>query len=237
MSATPSTRQFVQPAPPIRYGLLSRFADWFHGWRDGRRGLPAAEPSANLVSPAEEALIRAARDAFAHEWIRLEFDLAEPLQRRADAQVRRTFAARVLVEAERELDECLPVPPADELTIRRDGERIASASLVQARRRAEHRRRREALHVVARQARVRLAQIDAEIASFSESAVRRLAIRQARVRRLHQHTQRRLASYRRSLVRWHPKGALIVAELEATKPAIPEWAIAYGSHNPDHMLP
>ena len=51
-----------------------------------------------------------------------------------------------------------------------------------------------------------------------------------RVERIHEHIHRRLAVYRRALVRAHPDGAWVNAVLSPQAPEIPGWALpdAYG---------
>jgi hypothetical protein len=74
---------------PVRYGQWRRLADGFHGWRDGRKGIPARSPLVRspgpLTTPHREVLIRLAQDAFAQEYLVHQRLSAETIRRIAAA--------------------------------------------------------------------------------------------------------------------------------------------------------
>ena len=70
---------------PIRYGQWRRLTDAYHGWRDGRKTIPARFPQipapGPVTTPHREALIRLAQDAFAQEYLDYQRLVAETYRR------------------------------------------------------------------------------------------------------------------------------------------------------------
>src|SRR5262249_38250659 len=120
---------------PVFYGPFARFADWYHGWRDGWAEIPPKPKTRNrrpdpVTTPHQEALIRRAQDAFAHERLRLEAGRSDLLKRLVHAQVRHERARTALDRAERELVDASVPPTEAELAQRRFGEERRDERLV-----------------------------------------------------------------------------------------------------------
>lgn len=211
---------------PVRYGRWKRWADAYQGWRDGRAGIPQAPKSPGPVTTAHrEALIRLAQDAFGREYVRYQ-TLSAPAHRTIMAERARLATAKLTLAAARaEIDRQAPdLSPADE-TRRRFGEAHQHEAVVLRRRRREHRELRASL-----QERVRLAQrevgdIEAEMNRAIEEAKQHHKAAATRVGRIHEHIHRRLAIYRRALVRAHDQGAWVNAALSVDDPRMPGWAL------------
>lgn len=212
---------------PIRYGPLARFADWYHGWRDGWAEIPSPEPSRSrpVTTPHRDALIRRAQDAFEHVRLRHEADRARLLARQAMASARRTYTLDRAARAEERLRAVATPLSVEERTRRRVGEDRRDGRIVVLRRLREQDRLVRAARTAVQRVQAELAQLDGEIAATSEEAAQQLKAAAAQVRRIHEHTHRRLASYRRRLVRTHSNGAWVNDVLGSPSPEIPGWAL------------
>jgi ABC-type multidrug transport system ATPase subunit len=76
-----------------------------------------------------------------------------------------------------------------------------------------------------------VAAIEANLARARQEAEQHHKAAAIRVRRIHEHIHRRLAVYRRALIRAHPHGAWVNEVLSVVAPEIPGWAL------PDAYLP
>lgn len=220
---------------PIRYGQWRRLTDAYHGWRDGRARIPARLPKVPAAGPAttphRDALIRLGRDAFAQEHLDYQRLVARAHRRIMAGQVRLTAAKDSLTWSNSVLElESEPLA-AERMTRRRLGEEKHAQSVI------VQRRHREQEKVIARaragvaRAQGHVAEIEAELAADVQEAVQHHRVAVVRVQRIHEHVHRRLAVYRRSLVRAHPEGAWANSVLSPKTPEIPGWAL------PDAYLP
>ncbi len=219
----------------IWYGPFARLADSWHGWRDGRNGIPERPAPRGRAdggevrvlrptTPQREYLIRMANDAFEHERLRLYALRAEAeivaaqaeqrLQRREESVAR---AAAALVEAK------LPLTPEEESVRHHPIEdRLPEIGV---------RRRRQLgwlknVRSFERRLRKATEERDAEeerLAGAARLAEQHQAAVQARVVRIQEHFQRRIAAYRRRLVRSHPDSAWVNTALGVGDPAMPTW--------------
>jgi len=205
------------------YSLLARCSDWFHGWRDGRAGVPDPR-RAIATTPHREVLIRRALDAFEHERLRLEAGKAVAATMRARASSRHEEAQIALTFAERQLATIEPDLAAAELDHRRYAEAQLNPTMVRLRRSREHARSRIQFATAVEEARRRLAATAGELAAERDADDRRLLVTQTRVRRVYEHTHRRLAAYQRQLLRSHPDGAWVSELMDGRQPRVPDWA-------------
>ncbi|MCP2250618.1 ATP-binding cassette domain-containing protein [Lentzea aerocolonigenes] len=204
------------------------FGSWWHGFRDGRLGIP--NPGARST-PHREVLIRGAHEAFEKE--RVEHEALSTADREELVRLR-TFRVHVverLVRAEAELARA-EVPPSEaELTARRPGEERRGVAVVRMRRGREHLGAVVAAKGLALSAKADLDRLDAEIAAMADRVDRHLTVASVRVRRIHRLTHRRIAAYLRSLVRAHPRGSAALAGINRLDPGLPEWI------NPERVRP
>ena len=220
---------------PIRYGQWRRLSDAYHGWRDGHARIPARAPrvptAGPVTTPHRDALIRLARDAFAQEHLDYQRLVAQAHRRIMAGQVRLAAARESLTWASSVLDlEAQPLA-SEQVTRRRLGEEQHAETVIVQRR---HRERdkdiaRARAGVVRAQAHV--AEVEAELAADVQEAAQHHQAAAVRVQRIHEHVHRRLAVYRRSLVRAHPEGAWANSVLSPKTPEVPGWAL------PDAYLP
>jgi ABC transport system ATP-binding/permease protein len=219
----------------IFYGPFARFADWYHGWRDGQAGIPprpdpGREPPPKLGVPRKivttahrEALIRWAQGGFTRERERLERAKADAEDRLAAILVRRDRAEGAISRAEATLAEIAkPLTPEERLR-RRFGEEDRPESVVVQRRLREQQRRVSAAQAAVDQAHQALAGIEAQRAATAGEIEQHWQIARTRILRIHLHAHRRLASYRRSLIRAHPYGAWVNDAMGITQPELPLW--------------
>ncbi len=61
-------------ARPIRYGLAQRCSDWYHGWRDARANVPAADGDGPVMTPTQRVLVHTAEVAAESERLLFELD-------------------------------------------------------------------------------------------------------------------------------------------------------------------
>lgn len=212
---------------PIRYGPFARVADWYQGWRDGWSGIPHRPRTRGhrVTTAHREVLIRRAQDAFDHEYLRMEALLHGPGQTRVDAEARRQGSLAMLDRAEAENAVLSrPLSPAD-LAWRRAGEKVADPRIVAERRRREQHRRRMGVLGIVRDVRRELTDAESRLARAEHEVALQREVTYARVRRIHEHTHRRLAAYRRRLVRSHPDGAWVNQVMGVLDPEVPRWAL------------
>jgi ABC transport system ATP-binding/permease protein len=240
-SAQPPGRAGVAGKPlkasvrPILYGPFARYADWYHGWRDGRAGIPGrpkpgiepprklGEPRRIVTTAHREALIRCAQGGFTKEKERLERSKADAEDRIAAILVKRDQARDALSRAEDALAAVVePLPPEERLS-RRLGEEDRPDTVVIQRRLREQRRRVAAAQAAVNQARQVLAEIEADSAATASEIEQHWQIARTRVLRIHVHVHRRLAAYRRRLIRAHSHGAWVNDAMGITQPELPLW--------------
>jgi ABC-type multidrug transport system ATPase subunit len=220
---------------PIRYSQWRRWADSFHGWRDGRAGIPARLPAVVAAGPAttghREALIRQAQDTFGYEHLEYRRRVAEP-HRRIMAERARLAAARAALDwatAAFTVESAALAGP--ETRRRRLGEEHHPETVIVQRRHRDHQKllARARADVIRSQAEVTSIEADLDKAVEEARQLHQAAI--LRVVRIHEHIHRRLACYRRALIRAHPDGAWVNSVLSVRAPEIPGWAL------PDAYLP
>ena len=220
---------------PIRYSQWSHWADAFQGWRDARAGIPG-QPQAGarpgpVTTPHREGLIRLAQDVFASEHLEYQRLVAGPHRRIMAEQARLETAKSALTWAQLAFDMEPAVPAGPELTRRRLGEERHPDTLVIQRRRKEHEKLRARAQAVVTRAQAEVTTIEADLAAAVQEAKQQHDAAIVRVERFHEYIHRRLAVYRRALVRFHPDGAWVNSVLSVRAPEIPGWAL------PDAYLP
>jgi ABC-type multidrug transport system ATPase subunit len=220
---------------PVRYGSWRRFTDAFQGWRDGRAGIPARIPGiperGPVTTPHREALIRLAQDAFAQEHLDYQRLVSDAHRRIMARRVRLGAAGESLTWTQSVLElESQPLT-REQLLRRRHGEAHHPDTVI------VQRRQREQQKAVARArsaivaARKEVAEVEAALADDMQEAEQQHRAATVRVQRIHEHIHRRLAVYRRSLIRAHPDGGWVNSVLSVQAPEIPGWAL------PDAYLP
>lgn len=206
------------------YGPLARAADLWHGWRDGSAGMP--DPSRGVATTGyRETLIRRAQDAFEHERLWMESRRAAALVRLADARSRHEAAGAGLRLATERLDELQRAAPQVDMTELRYREERRPAVMIRLRRTREHGRRLAGARAELARARQAVDAVRQEIAVAEEEVDREILVALSRVRRIHEHTHRRLSAYRRRLVRTHPDGTWVNEIMDSIEPSIPGWAV------------
>jgi ABC transport system ATP-binding/permease protein len=222
------TQRPSEPYVPRNYPVHLRLVDRHHANRDAAAALPALDQEGALGTPMPEYLGRGAAALQQREWIRCQEDCAEL---RADLEIVRSQLAeaeRTSAEAEAAVRE-LAAPATDEdLTRRRGGEDRTDESVVRTRRAQERSRRLAASRATAARAAERAAALTVQL----RQAETRIAVRQelaaARAVHIHEQTMRRVVAYYRQLVRRHPDGARINAQLKLGGPELPSWAAPAG---------
>jgi len=214
---------------PIRYGQWRRLADSYHGWRDGRKGIPARSPlvplPGPLTTPHREVLIRLAQDAFAQEYLVHQRLSAETIRRIAAGQARLAAAREALTWASSAEDMESRELSAAQATRRRLGEEHHPPQVIVQRRLRDQQRLIARARAQVARARAEIAEIEAELADDMQEARQQHQVAVARVQRIHEYTHRRLAIYRRSLIRAHPDGSWANSALSPKEPLIPGWAL------------
>jgi ABC-type multidrug transport system ATPase subunit len=209
--------------------------DAFQGWRDGRAGIPAKHSETAPIGPAttphREALIRQAQDAFGYEHLAYRRLVAEPHRRIMAERARLDAARSALSWARSAYDmESGNLTPEDTRRRRLGEEHHPEAVIVERRRRDHHKVRARAQAAVTR-AQTDVMAIEASVAEAAQEAEQHHKAAVIRVERIHEYVHRRLAVYRRALIRAHPDGAWANAALSVSAPEIPGWAL------PDAYLP
>ena len=207
-----------------RYGPFARLADWYHGWRDGRAGVPDRERGV-ATTAHREMLIRRAQDAFELERLVLEERSDAAMRALAAATESRRQTALRLAEAHGRLAAMPTAPEPAVLTARRPGEERRDEAIVRLRRAREHDWRRRRGESTVSRARRELEAVARKRAALRDAVDREILAARGRVRRIHEHTHRRLAVYRRKLVRVHPQGAWVNVVMDSVAPELPGWAV------------
>ena len=217
---------------PIRYSQWQRWADAYHGWRDGRSGIPERPKVPGAVTtPHREALIRLAQDTFAREHLDYLSLVAEP-HRRIQAERARLRAAQSALSWTRSAFDMESRDLTEPETKRRRlGEERHAETLIVQRRRKEHEKLRAHAHSTVARAQSGATAIEADLAQAEQEAKQHHQAAVLRVNRIHEHIHHRLAVYRRALVRSHPNGVWVNWALSVQAPEIPAWAL------PDAYLP
>jgi len=216
----------------VSYSQWQRWADAYHGWRDGRAGIPARPPLPGPVTTGHrEALIRQAQDAFAYEYLRYLERVAEPHRRIASERARLDAASLAQTWAESALDMESGALTEPESRRRRLGEKHHPETVILQRRRREHSKLVARARANAASARSNQAEVKARLDDAIEEARKEHRAAVTRVERIHEHIHHRLAVYRRSLVRAHDDAAWANAALSPLAPELPRWAL------PDGYLP
>jgi ABC-type glutathione transport system ATPase component len=220
---------------PVRYGQWKRWADAFHGWRDGRAGIPAKSPRipspGPLTTPHRDALIRLAQDSFAREYLEYQEMVAGAHRRIIAERARLEAAIESLTWARLAADmEARPLGAQEERR-RRLGEEHHPEMVIMQRRRRERDKLAGRARAAVFQAQTDVGQIEADLGAATQEAEQHHKAAVTRVHRIHDHVHRRLAVYRRALVREHPDGGWVNTMLSPLTPEIPGWAL------PDMYLP
>lgn len=220
---------------PIRYGQWKCWTDAYHGWRDGRAEIPRRLPKGAAVGPAttphREALIRLAQDSFAYEHLEYRRLVAEPHRQIMAERARREAAGSALTWARSAFDLESGELTEPETRRRRLGEDHHPDTVIAQRRRKEHRKLLARAGAAVTRAQAELTASEANLEQAMQDARQHHEAAVNRVEWIHEHIHRRLAVYRRALVRVHPDGAWVNSVLSARAPEIPSWAL------PDAYLP
>ncbi|MEV4412916.1 ATP-binding cassette domain-containing protein [Catellatospora sp. NPDC049609] len=211
----------------ILYGPFARFADWYHGWRDGMAGLPekpAGRAHQTATTPHREFLIRMAQDAFEHERLTLEEARLTAGRSSAAARVRMLRAEEDVHRADEALTAGSAPLTEAEATERRAVELGRSAAFVRARRERDRQQRIHRLERKLHRARKARDNAAAASAAADHEALRHDVVARTRVIRIQEHAQRRIAAYRRRLARSHRDGPWVNRVLGVLEPHIPGWA-------------
>ena len=215
-----------QQLKPIRYSQWQRWADVYHGWRDGRGQIPQPPLAPGPVTtPHREALIRLAQDAFAREHLEYRKVVAEPHRKIMAARAKREMARLTLKLANDEFA-LVPTNLTDaESGRRRLGESRHPESVIIRRRRKEHRELRSRAYTAVTSAQREVTTIEGDLESASQEAKQHHDAAAIRVERIHEYIHRRLSVYRRTLIRFHPDGAWVNTAMSVRTPSIPGWAL------------
>ena len=228
-------QQLLLVMQSVRYGQWRRLTDGYHGWRDGRKRIPARSPQVPspgpVTTPHREVLIRLAQDAFAQEYLVHQRLTAETHRRIAASRAQLAAAGDSLTWAQSAEDmEARPLS-AEQVTQRRLGEDHHPEQVIMQRRFRDQQRLIARARTEVARTRAQIAEIEAELADDVQEARQQHQVAVARVQRIHEYVHRRLAVYRRSLIRAHPDGSWANSALSLKEPTIPGWAL------PDAYLP
>ena len=111
---------------------------------------------------------------------------------------------------------------------RRLGEAHHPEPVIVQRRRREHHKLVSRANAAVANAQTERASIEARLAEAMEEAKQLHRASVTRVERIHEHVHRRLAIYRRSLIRAHDDAAWANAALSVSAPELPRWALPDG---------
>ncbi|MDH2430332.1 ATP-binding cassette domain-containing protein [Sphaerisporangium sp. TRM90804] len=223
----------------IPYPRKTRYYDWLQGRRDARAAIPGRTRRGDrrpVTTPHREALIRKAEDVFDAEFLHYLEAVAEPHRRIVSARAELAACKASLAWAEAEVAVVSERPSTAELRRRRLGEEGHPEEVIAERRLREHTRDLWKARGAVTRAQVAVESAEARLAAALLEAEQHHMAAAARVRRFHAHTHRRLAAYRRSLVRSHPQGAWVNAALSPAHPGLPSWAQA-GAFDPEEAVP
>jgi ABC-type multidrug transport system ATPase subunit len=220
----------------IRYGQAKRWADAFQGRRDGVAGIPSKVrqlgPAGPVTTPHREALIRLAQEAFAREHLEYSRLVAGPHRRIMAGQARQETAEADLDWARLTLQEqASALSGPESMQRRRLGEEHHPETVIVQRRTKDRHRLLARSQAAVTRAAADVAAIKGELAHAEQEAEQYHQVAVVHVGRIHEHIHRRLAVYRRSLVRAHLDGAWVNEALSMLAPGIPGWAL------PDAHLP
>jgi hypothetical protein len=176
-----------------------------------------------MITPAQRVLLRTADVAVETERLAFELERAAMTERLVKSVARQLKERNVLSRTASDVADLEIVVDDPALTSRRIGETTAPLALVHFRRTNERLRKRAAAETAMRRQERTVVLLDAEVAALRDMVERRFAARCARVRRIQQHVQRRLAAYRRSLIRHHSQGAAIDGQIGTPDFAMPPW--------------
>ncbi|MFC7245222.1 ATP-binding cassette domain-containing protein [Catellatospora aurea] len=214
----------------VFYGPFARFADWYHGWRDGLAGLPekparsAAKAPRTATTAHREFLIRMAQDAFECERLTLESARLRSGRELAAARIRLLRADADVAQAELALATASAPLTDAEAAERRTVEAGRPKEFVRARRERDRLRRIKPFEQRRRRAQGDRDAAEAALAAAGHEARRHEVVARSRVVRIQEHAQRRIAAYRRRLARSHPDGPWVNHVLGVLEPHIPGWA-------------
>jgi len=242
------------PARPVRYRLMDRLTDMYHGRRDGRRGLPPAPATAGaevarpegaaawevgaaradgggaedgsglLGTPRLEELRRLANEQMAAEWEAGEYRRAALLEQLRQAEAIAAPLAAHAADLRQRLEDRTEPAPVGWLRERRLAEAGYPESLVRARRLADHERSWVKAELEYLDAARRLSESERVATVLRDAVARQAAVARMRARREYEHACRRVAVYWRQLLRAHPHGPLLNGRINSAGPALPAWA-------------
>jgi ABC transport system ATP-binding/permease protein len=217
------------PAKPVFYGPFARLADCWAGTADGRAGQPTVPPDLETAplrggaTPYQEALNRHFRDRAERERLQADIDEAPTSEQRERVRAQIAAADEKVAERRKRLD-AVPETPGDTVLNKRNAlEQDTADVLVRARRQREYDADRARLLAAEQEAVNETRTLRIEEARLTEAIAARERIASARVRRLHEHTRRRCATYQRHMVHKHPDGPAVSGILELAPPALPTW--------------
>lgn len=217
------------PAKPVFYGPFARLADGRAGTADGRAGQPTVPPDLEVaplrggVTPYQEAMSRHFRDRAEHERLQADIDEAPISEQRERVRAQIAAADEEVSERRKRLDAVAETPGDTVLNKRNALEQDAADVLVRTRRQREYDTDRARLLAAEQQAVDEARRLRIEEAHLTEAIAARERIASARVRRLYEHTRRRVAIYQRRLVHKHPDGPAVIPVLELALPSLPTW--------------
>jgi len=219
-----------RPAKPVRYGPIARISDRRAGTTDGRSGHPTVPADLDVApalrggaTPYQEALNRTFLDRAERERLQADIDIAPISEQRERVRAQIAAADEEVAECRKRLD-AVPETPDDAVLNKRNAlERDADEILVRTRRHREYAAHRARLLAGEQQAVDKARRLRIEEARLTEAIAARERIASVRVRRLHQHTRRRCATYQRHLVHHHPDGPAVIPVLDLALPSLPAW--------------
>jgi ABC-type multidrug transport system ATPase subunit len=220
----------------VPYSQAKRWGDAFHGRRDGIAGIPSKvrqlEPTGPVTTPQREALIRLAQEAFTREHLDYSRLVAGPHRQIMAGRARLETAEAALDWATLTHQEEASALSASETTRRRRlGEEHHPETVIVQRRIKDRQRLLARSQAAVTRAAADVAAIKGGLAQAQQEAEQHHQAAVVRVGRIHEHIHRRLAVYRRALVRAHPDGAWVNEALSVLAPEIPGWAL------PDAHMP
>jgi ABC transport system ATP-binding/permease protein len=223
------TSAAARPSKPIFYGPIARAADRMAGTADGRAGHPAvpsdpdAAPHNGGATPYQEVLNRAYLDRAERERLQADIDEAPISEQLEGVRAQIMVADEKVAEICKRLDAFPETPDDTVLNERNVLEQAAGELLVRTRRQREYTAARSRLLADEQQALDKAGRMRIEEGRLAEAIAARERIASARVRRLHEHTRRRCATYLRRLVHKHPDGPAVIPVLELALPSLPAW--------------
>lgn len=219
-----------RPHKPVFYSPIALIADRWAGATDGRAGHPTVLSDLDTAlrlrggaTPYQEALNRTFLDRAERERLQADIEEAPFSEQRERVRARIAGADEKVAEIRKRLD-ALPETPDDTVLNRRNVlEQAAGELLVRSRRLREYSAVRARLVAEEQQALDDVRRLREEESRLTEAIAARERIASTRVRRLHEHTRRRCATYQRRLVHKHPDGPAVIPVLELALPSVPAW--------------